>query len=175
MSLMIRPIEQNDAESCGKVGYEAHKAVSSAHGYPTEQPPSSDFESDESDIDDAIGNKTKTNSTNTKGSIQIDKENTGSSDSTHFLKSEKDHCGKRDGFTPESDEMDESDVTGVNTKDGVVTSDDSLQTGGESGEYSHNTPIENEETVKENNEIIDRHPSEDAIEATQATHPTPNT
>jgi hypothetical protein len=42
-----------------------------------EQPPSSDFESDGSDIDDAIGNKTKTNSTNTKGSIQIDKENTG--------------------------------------------------------------------------------------------------
>src|SRR5438105_2466289 len=38
MSLMIRPIEQNDAESCGKIGYEAHKAISSAHGYPSEQP-----------------------------------------------------------------------------------------------------------------------------------------
>jgi predicted N-acetyltransferase YhbS len=38
MSLMIRPIEQNDAESCGKIGYEAHKGISSAHGYPSEQP-----------------------------------------------------------------------------------------------------------------------------------------
>jgi predicted N-acetyltransferase YhbS len=38
MSLMIRPIEQNDAESCGKIGYEAHKAISSTHGYPSEQP-----------------------------------------------------------------------------------------------------------------------------------------
>jgi GNAT superfamily N-acetyltransferase len=38
MSLMIRPIEQNDTESCGKIGYEAHKAISSAHGYPSEQP-----------------------------------------------------------------------------------------------------------------------------------------
>ena len=38
MSLIIRPIEQNDAESCGKIGYEAHKAISSAHGYPSEQP-----------------------------------------------------------------------------------------------------------------------------------------
>ena len=35
---MVRPIEQNDAESCGKIGYEAHKAISSAHGYPSEQP-----------------------------------------------------------------------------------------------------------------------------------------
>jgi predicted N-acetyltransferase YhbS len=35
---MIRPIEQSDAESCGKIGYEAHKAISSAHGYPSEQP-----------------------------------------------------------------------------------------------------------------------------------------
>jgi ribosomal protein S18 acetylase RimI-like enzyme len=38
MSLAIRPIEQNDAESCGKIGYEAHKTISSAHGYPSEQP-----------------------------------------------------------------------------------------------------------------------------------------
>ncbi|MRN68411.1 MAG: GNAT family N-acetyltransferase [Nitrosopumilales archaeon] len=38
MSLMIRPIEQSDAESCGKIGYEAHKAISSTHGYPSEQP-----------------------------------------------------------------------------------------------------------------------------------------
>ena len=38
MSLIIRPIEQNDAESCGKIGYEAHKAISSTHGYPSEQP-----------------------------------------------------------------------------------------------------------------------------------------
>jgi len=38
MSLRIRPIEQNDAEICGKIGYEAHKTISSAHGYPSEQP-----------------------------------------------------------------------------------------------------------------------------------------
>jgi len=38
MSLAIRPIEQNDAESCGKIGYRAHKTISSAHGYPSEQP-----------------------------------------------------------------------------------------------------------------------------------------
>src|SRR5690242_2310495 len=38
MSLLIRPIEQTDAESCGKVGYEAHKTISSTHGYPSEQP-----------------------------------------------------------------------------------------------------------------------------------------
>jgi predicted N-acetyltransferase YhbS len=37
MSLVIRPIEHNDAESCGNIGYEAHKAISSAHGYPSEQ------------------------------------------------------------------------------------------------------------------------------------------
>ena len=38
MSLIIRPIEQNDAETCGKIGYQAHKTISSAHGYPCEQP-----------------------------------------------------------------------------------------------------------------------------------------
>src|SRR5919198_2201361 len=38
VSLIVRPIEQNDAEICGKIGYEAHKAISSAHGYPCEQP-----------------------------------------------------------------------------------------------------------------------------------------
>jgi ribosomal protein S18 acetylase RimI-like enzyme len=38
MSLTVRPIEQNDADICGKIGYEAHKAISSAHGYPCEQP-----------------------------------------------------------------------------------------------------------------------------------------
>jgi GNAT superfamily N-acetyltransferase len=38
MSLMIRPIEQNDVESCGKIGYQAHKTISSVHGYPSEQP-----------------------------------------------------------------------------------------------------------------------------------------
>lgn len=35
---MIRPIERNDVVSCGKIGYEAHEAISSAHGYPSEQP-----------------------------------------------------------------------------------------------------------------------------------------
>jgi predicted N-acetyltransferase YhbS len=38
LSLVIRPIEQVDAEICGKIGYEAHKTISSAHGYPSEQP-----------------------------------------------------------------------------------------------------------------------------------------
>jgi GNAT superfamily N-acetyltransferase len=38
MSLIVRPIEQNDAEICGKIGYEAHKTISSAHGYHSEQP-----------------------------------------------------------------------------------------------------------------------------------------
>ena len=38
MSLKIRPVEENDAETCGKIGYEAHKSISSSHGYPSEQP-----------------------------------------------------------------------------------------------------------------------------------------
>ena len=38
MSIVIRPIEHNDSESCGKIGYQAHKTISSAHGYPSEQP-----------------------------------------------------------------------------------------------------------------------------------------
>src|SRR6185312_16523366 len=38
MSLIIRSIEQSDAESCGKIVYQAHKTISSAHGYPCEQP-----------------------------------------------------------------------------------------------------------------------------------------
>src|SRR5919198_2305807 len=38
MSLIVRPIEQIDPENCGKIGYEAHKAISLAHGYPCEQP-----------------------------------------------------------------------------------------------------------------------------------------
>ena len=74
-----------------------------------------------------------------------------------------------EGSIPESDE---SDVTGVNTKDGATTSDDSLQTGKETMEYSHNTPLENEEIVKNNKEITDRHHSDDAIEATHPSHPT---
>jgi hypothetical protein len=38
MSVTIRSIEQNDVESCGKIGYLAHKTISSTHGYPSEQP-----------------------------------------------------------------------------------------------------------------------------------------
>lgn len=38
MSVMIRPIVETDAEICGKIGFRAHNAVSSAHGYPSEQP-----------------------------------------------------------------------------------------------------------------------------------------
>lgn len=38
MRIIVRPIDQNDAEICGKIGYEAHKVISSVHGYPSEQP-----------------------------------------------------------------------------------------------------------------------------------------
>ena len=38
MSLTIRSIVQADAEACGKIGHQAHKIISSAHGYPSEQP-----------------------------------------------------------------------------------------------------------------------------------------
>jgi predicted N-acetyltransferase YhbS len=38
MSLTIRSMEPTDAEACGKIGYRAHKIISSAHGYPSEQP-----------------------------------------------------------------------------------------------------------------------------------------
>jgi predicted N-acetyltransferase YhbS len=38
MALIIRSIRQDDAETCGKIGFQAHKAISSAHGYPSEQP-----------------------------------------------------------------------------------------------------------------------------------------
>jgi hypothetical protein len=38
LSLTIRPIEQNDVERCGRIGSQAHKTISSAHGYPCEQP-----------------------------------------------------------------------------------------------------------------------------------------
>jgi predicted N-acetyltransferase YhbS len=38
MSVRIRPIVKSDAEICGKIGFRAHNAVSSAHGYPSEQP-----------------------------------------------------------------------------------------------------------------------------------------
>jgi len=38
MGLTIRSIEKSDAETCGKIGFQAHNAVSLAHGYPSEQP-----------------------------------------------------------------------------------------------------------------------------------------
>jgi GNAT superfamily N-acetyltransferase len=38
MSLTIRSIEHADGEICGKIGFQAHKAISAAHGYPSEQP-----------------------------------------------------------------------------------------------------------------------------------------
>jgi GNAT superfamily N-acetyltransferase len=38
MGLVIRSIRQADVETCGKIGFQAHKAISSAHGYPSEQP-----------------------------------------------------------------------------------------------------------------------------------------
>jgi predicted N-acetyltransferase YhbS len=40
MGLTIRSIEKADAEICGKIGFQAHKVISSAHGYPSEQPTS---------------------------------------------------------------------------------------------------------------------------------------
>jgi hypothetical protein len=38
MSITIRPIRQDDIEECGRIGYEAHKTISSIHGYPSEKP-----------------------------------------------------------------------------------------------------------------------------------------
>jgi predicted N-acetyltransferase YhbS len=38
MSIRIRPIVEADVEVCGKIGFRAHMTVSSAHGYPSEQP-----------------------------------------------------------------------------------------------------------------------------------------
>ncbi len=38
MCLTIRSIKQNDVEACGKIGYEAHKTISSTYDYPPEQP-----------------------------------------------------------------------------------------------------------------------------------------
>jgi Predicted acetyltransferase len=38
MSVKIRPIQETDIESCGRIGYEAHRVISSIHGYPSEQP-----------------------------------------------------------------------------------------------------------------------------------------
>src|SRR5918992_4757368 len=38
MGLVIRSIREADVETCGKIGFQAHKAISSAHGYPSEQP-----------------------------------------------------------------------------------------------------------------------------------------
>src|ERR671921_1235988 len=38
MGLTIRSIKQTDVEACGRIGFQAHKAISSAHGYPSEQP-----------------------------------------------------------------------------------------------------------------------------------------
>lgn len=38
MSVSVRRINQEDAEICGKIGFEAHKTISSTHGYPSEQP-----------------------------------------------------------------------------------------------------------------------------------------
>jgi predicted N-acetyltransferase YhbS len=38
MGLIIRSIQQTDAETCGEIGFKAHKAISSAHGYLSEQP-----------------------------------------------------------------------------------------------------------------------------------------
>ena len=38
MNVTIRPIKQNDAVACGKIGYLAHRTISSTHAYPSEQP-----------------------------------------------------------------------------------------------------------------------------------------
>lgn len=36
--ITIRQIKASDAETCGRIGYEAHKAIATAHNYPSEQP-----------------------------------------------------------------------------------------------------------------------------------------
>jgi len=38
MNVSIRPITEEDAEACGEIGFQAHQAISSVHGYPPEQP-----------------------------------------------------------------------------------------------------------------------------------------
>ena len=38
MSVKVRSIKNVDAETCGKIGFKAHTLISSAHGYPSEQP-----------------------------------------------------------------------------------------------------------------------------------------
>jgi len=38
MGLTIRPMKEIDVETCGRIGFHAHKTISSAHGYPSEQP-----------------------------------------------------------------------------------------------------------------------------------------
>ena len=38
MSLKNRPVKENNAETCGEIGYETHKSISSSHGYSSEQP-----------------------------------------------------------------------------------------------------------------------------------------
>ncbi|HKR74585.1 MAG TPA: GNAT family N-acetyltransferase [Candidatus Nitrosocosmicus sp.] len=38
MSIRVRSIEKADAGICGKIGFKAHKAISSTHGFPSEQP-----------------------------------------------------------------------------------------------------------------------------------------
>src|SRR5918999_3323861 len=38
MGLIVRSIQQTDAETCGEMGFQAHKAISSTHGYPSQQP-----------------------------------------------------------------------------------------------------------------------------------------
>jgi hypothetical protein len=75
---------------------------------------------------------------------------------------------KSEGFT----ESDESDVITPKTKDDTIISKDSSQITIESGEYSDNGSSKNEKTMKENEEIAGHTPSENTIEATQATHPT---
>jgi predicted N-acetyltransferase YhbS len=36
--ITIRPLQPSDAEACGRIGFEAHRAVAAAHNYPPEQP-----------------------------------------------------------------------------------------------------------------------------------------
>lgn len=55
-----------------------------------------------------------------------------------------DRSSTREGFTPESDEMDESDVSRVKSNDDVIVSKDYSQISMDTSEYSNNTPLKNE-------------------------------
>jgi hypothetical protein len=74
---------------------------------------------------------------------------------------------RNEDFTSESDE---SDVNTAKVKDDAIISKDFSQISTETREYSDNSPLKNEKTMKENEETAGHTPSDGRIQATQATH-----